>query len=175
MNSETKLYTQGLEKYPKTTIIFGNLLMIVWIILGTIACRFLCSLAAWLYLAFAIIMVYIVLRKLICTDCCYYDKWCPIGWSKLSALFFKKGSVKKFGTNIGVKLAPFTYGVLSLIPLIFIIASMFQKFTISKLIVLVLLLVISFYSGGIGRKKSCAKCKMRLICPGCAVKPPSDA
>lgn len=38
------------------------------------------------------------------------------------------------------------------------------------MLVLILLLLVSFYSGAISRKKACAKCKMRLICPGSAVK-----
>ena len=149
-------------------------MMIMWIILGSIACRFLCSLAAWFYLAFAVIMVGSVLRKFVCINCYYYNKWCSTGWGKLSAMFFKKGNIEKFGTSIGLKLAPLTYGVLSLIPIIFIVASMFQGFAISKLIVLISLLLISFYSGTVNRKKSCVKCKMRLACPGCAAKPPTN-
>ena len=170
MKNNIKIYEKGLEQHPKTSIILGNLMMILWIALGTIACWFLYPPAAWIYLAFAAIMVFVVLRKLICVDCYYYNKWCPIGWGKLSALFFKKGNIKNFGKGTGLKLAPFTYGILSAIPIIFVIISIFQEFAVSKLVVLILLLLVAFYSGSIGRKKSCAKCKMRLICPGCAIK-----
>lgn len=170
MNDETKIYDQGLEEYPKAGIVLGNLMMIVWIALGTIACWFLYSLIAWIYLAFAIIMVFIVLRKLVCINCYYYDRWCCTGWGKLSALFFKKGNIEELSTNTDIKLAPFTYGFLSIVPIILIIVSIIQEFSISKVIVLVLLLSISFYSGAISRKKSCEKCKMKLICPGSAVK-----
>ena len=170
VKEEIRIYEQGLEEHPKGSIVLGNLLMALWIALGTISCWFLCPLVAWIYLAFAVVMVGIVLRKLVCTDCYYYDKWCPIGWGKLSALFFKKGNIEEFNTSIGLKLAPLTYGLLSLIPLILVVISMFQGFTISKIIVSILLVLISFYSGTINRKKSCARCKMRLICPGSAVK-----
>ncbi len=165
-----KIYDEGLEEHPKSQIIFGNLMMAIWIALGTIACWFLFSLVAWIYLAVAIIMVFLVLRKLVCTNCYYYGKWCPIGWGKLSALFFKQGSIDKFSTNIGVKLAPATYGLLTLIPLILVIVSLIQEFSVPKLVVLILLLMVGFYSGTISRKKSCINCKMRLICPGCVVK-----
>jgi len=165
-----KLYSNALEEYPKSSAVIGNLAMLLWIALGTIACWFFSPLIAGIYLAFAVLMVFIVLRKLVCTNCYYYGKWCSIGWGKLSALFFKKGSIEKFSTSAGVKLAPFTYGLLTLIPLVLIIISIYLEFTAVKLAVLVLLILISIYSGTAGRKKACLRCKMRLICPGCAVK-----
>jgi len=169
MKNKMNIYEKGLEEYPKEGIILGNFMMILWIALGTIACWFLHPLIAWIYLAFAIIMVFIVLRKLVCINCYYYDKWCSIGWGKLSALFFKKGDIEKFGTSFGIKIAPFVYGSLTLIPLIALIISIIKGFSFYKVAVLVFLLFIGFYSGTISRKKVCAKCKMRLICPGSAV------
>ncbi len=170
MKNETKIYEQGLEEYPKTSAVTGNFFMILWIASGTIACWFLYPLVAWFYLVFAIIMVFVVLRKMVCTNCYYYDKWCCIGWGKLSALFFKEGEIENFPKSSGIKIAPFTYGLLTLIPLVLIVISIIKEFTVPKLVVLFLLLFISFYSGAISRKKTCAKCKMRLICPGSAVR-----
>lgn len=167
---DMRLYEQGLEEYPRLGIIFGNFMMILWIVLGTTACWFLHPLFAWIYLAFGLIIAGIALRKLFCTNCYYYDRWCSIGWGKLSHLFFKRGNIEEFNTNAGQKLAPLTYGLLSVIPIVLIAVSMFWEFSISRVIVLVLLLSISFYSGGIGRKKACERCKMRLICRGSALK-----
>jgi hypothetical protein len=168
--AEIRIYEEGIEQYPKPRIIFGNLMMILWIALGTVACWYFNPVIAWIYLAFALIMSFVILRKLVCTNCYYYDKWCTIGWGKLSSLLFRKGDINKFSTCPGVKIAPAVYGSLSLIPLILIIVSLFQRFTILKLIVLILLFSVSFYSEAISRKKACVNCKMRLICPGCAVK-----
>jgi len=165
-----KLYENGLEEHPKSIAVICNLIMLLWISLGTVACWFFNPIVAGVYLAFAVVMVFIVLRKLVCTNCYYYGKWCPIGWGKLSALFFRKGSIEKFSTGIGVKLAPLTYGLLTLIPLVLIIISIIREFTVVKAAVLVLLILVSIYSGAVSRKNSCMKCKMRLICPGCAVK-----
>lgn len=170
MKNEVKIYEQGLEEYSKGRIIFGNFMMAVWIVLGTIACWLFYPLVAWIYPGFALVMVGIVLRKLVCTNCYYYDKWCHIGWGKLAALMFKKGNIEDFSTSLGQKVAPPTYGILSLIPLVLVVISIIQEFTTLKIVILVLLLAVSFYSGTIGRKKACAECKMRLICPGCAVK-----
>ena len=88
MEDEPEFYEAGLEEHPKSTIIFGNLVMLIWFALGAISCWFFIPLIAWIYLAFAIIMVGIVLRKIVCTNCYYYGKWCHIGWGKLSACFF---------------------------------------------------------------------------------------
>ena len=167
---EVKLYEKGLEEYLKSNIILGNLLMLLWIALGTIACWFLHPLAAWIYLGFVIVIVGVVLRKLLCTNCYYYNKWCCMGWGKYTAILFKKGNIEKFNTSVGQKLAPLTYGLLSVVPIIFIVTSIFKEFSILKVVVLIFLLLISFYSGAINRKKTCAKCKMRLICKGCAIK-----
>lgn len=169
MKKETKIYNQGIEAYAKIDIILGNLLMLLWITIGTIACWFLRPLIAWIYLFFAILMVFVILRRMVCPNCYYYGKWCSMGWGKLSALFFKKGDIEDFSTSLGIKLAPITYGLLTIIPLILIIISFFKGFSIFKAVVLILLLLVSFYSGAISRKKTCAKCKMRMICPGTAV------
>ena len=169
---EVKLYEQGLEEYPRSSIIIGNLAMATWIALGTIGCWFLSPLGAWIFLAFAVVMVGVVLRKLVCTNCCYYGKWCGIGWGKLSALMFSKGDEEKFSTSLGLKLAPITYGILTVVPVVFLVISMFDtsRLLVPKIVVLVLLLAVSFYSGTAGRKKGCSNCKMRLACPGSAVK-----
>lgn len=170
MSKEIKIYEDGIEEYPMAGIILGNLVMILWIALGTLACWFFYPIVAWIYLVLAVIMVYIILRKLVCTNCYYYGKWCAIGWGKLSALLFKRGNIEDFEKSIGIKLAPLTYGLLALIPLVLIVISIVLSFSLYKVIVLVLLLLISFYSTTISRKKTCKKCKMRLICPGSAVK-----
>lgn len=146
--------------------------MAAWVALGTIGCWFLSPLGAWLYLAFAIIMVGVVLRRLVCVDCYYYGKWCATGWGKLSALMFAKGDERRFGSGLGQRLAPITYGLLIAVPVVFIATSFFADHEplLSRIIVLVLLLAVSFYSGSISRKKTCSLCKMRLVCAGSAVK-----
>ena len=170
MKKEIKIYAPGSEEYPKSGVIIGNLFMILWIALGTVACWFFYPLVGWIYLVFAILMVFVVLRKLVCPNCYYYDKWCNTGWGKLCALFFKKGDIEKFSTSPGIRIAPLVYGSFTLIPLILLVISMFKGFSLLKLSVIVLLVLIGFYSGTISRKKTCAKCKMRLICPGSAIK-----
>ena len=168
MKKGVHIYKQGLESFPLSRVIFGNGMMLVWIGLGTIACWFIYPLVAWLYLAAALIMIFVVLRKLVCTNCYYYGKRCALGWGKVSALFFSPGSIDQFSTCAGIKAAPITYGLLTLIPLVLCIVALVQEATVLKTAVLVLLLAVSVYSGAIGRKQACINCKMRLICPGSA-------
>ena len=165
-----RLYERGIEESPISQIIFGNIMMLGWIALGTISCWFIQPVISWLYLSIALVMVFIVLRKLVCTNCYYYGKRCLVGWGKLSAMFFSQGNIERFSTCVGTKVAPLTYGLLTLIPLVLCIVAIVQQVTPAKIVVLVLLLAISAYSGSIGRKRSCAKCKMKLICPGAASK-----
>ena len=170
MENDIKFFEKGLEEYPKSTIITENLAMSLWLVLGFISCWFFHPIAGVLYIIFALVMVYFVLRKLVCTNCYYYNNWCHLGWGKLSSKFFKKGDIKEFRNCLGIKMALPTYASLMIIPLILIVISILLEFSYYKIIVLVLLLLVSSYSAGISRKDSCAKCKMRLMCPGSAVK-----
>jgi len=170
MEKEIEIFEDGIEEYPIAGIIFGNIMLILWIALGTIACWFFYPIVGWIYLVFVVVMVGIVLRKLVCTNCYYYDKWCPIGWGRLAALFFKKGNIEDFASSPVIKLAPLIYGLLHLTPIILVIVSIIQEFAILKIAVLILLLLIGLYSATVGRKKTCAKCKMRLMCPAGATK-----
>jgi hypothetical protein len=170
MKGKVAIFEQGLEEHPKTTIILANVVMAIWIASGTMACWFLHPLVGWIYLAIALTMVGVVLRKVVCTNCYYYGKWCGTGWGKLAALFFKEGDMEKFSTGSGIKLAPGVYGLLSLIPMVLVVISIIMEFTVPKIIVLAVLLLVSIYSGFLSRKKGCVNCKMKLACPGNADK-----
>ena len=170
MKDSIQIYEQGLDYFPIPLVIFGNVMMFIWIGLGTMACWFVYPAIAWGYLVCAMLMVFVVLRRLVCTNCYYYNRRCALGWGKLSALLFSQGNIERFSTCAGVKMAPITYGLLTLIPVAFCIVALFKEVTPSRIAVLVLLLIISVYSGAISRKQACKNCKMRLICPGSAVK-----
>jgi len=170
MKKNARIYEQGSESYPKKDIIFYNLMMILWVALGMVACWFFSPFIAWIYLIYAVVVIGVVLRIWVCPDCYYHGKWCFKGWGKLSGMFVEKGSVDNFNKNIGVKLAPVAYGLLSLIPTISILATINLGAVALKIVVLVLLLLISYYNAVVGKKRACIKCKMRSICPGSVVK-----
>lgn len=170
MESEVELYRGGLEEYPKSGIVLANLGFTLLIAVGTVACWFLQPLVAWVYLAAAVIMTGFVMRKIVCTNCYYYGRWCCMGWGKLSALLFKKGNIDRFRRSAGIRIAPAFYVLLVLVPLIMVIITLVQEFTVPKIVVLVILLLISIYSMFLSRKRNCSRCKMKPICPGSAAK-----
>jgi hypothetical protein len=170
--SKVKIYEKGLDEYPKPGIIIANLLMALWVAVGAYLCDSFHPAAGWVYLASALLMIIVIMRKLVCANCWYYGKWCSNGWGKLSALMFKQGEIEKFAGCAGIKIAPFFYGLLTLIPLLLGVISLISsdEKRIIHTAAILFLLALSAYSGYIGRKKSCSNCKMRLICPGSAVK-----
>ena len=170
MSSKLEICKDGFEAFPRSRAVVGNAAMILWFILGAIACWFFHPFLGLIYLVSAFVIVYIVFKKIVCTNCYYYGKRCSLAWGLLSAKMFKKGDINKFKESIGLKVAAPTYGLLMVVPLILLIISLYWEFTHEKLIVLILFLIISGYSAGAGRKKSCGNCKMRKICPGSAVK-----
>jgi hypothetical protein len=170
MVQEGTLNEKGKEQYPMSRVIIGNILMFLWLVVGTIAIWFYSPIIATVYLIVAVITVYIILRKLVCTNCYYYDKWCSLGWGKLAAALFKRGNIEEFNDSIGLRLAPIVYGLLTIFPLIIVIVALILEFDYYKIGVLAILLFFAVYSGSISRKSACADCKMKTTCKGSAVK-----
>jgi hypothetical protein len=170
MAQEVALNEKGLEQYPMSRVVLGNILIILWIVVGTIAVWFFSPIIATLYLIVAVVTVYFILRKIVCTNCYYYDKWCSMGWGKLAAALFKQGRIEEFNESIGLRLAPIVYGLLTIFPLIVVLYVIIAEIDFYKIAVLVILLFFSVYSGSISRKSACASCKMNTMCKGSAVK-----
>jgi hypothetical protein len=164
------LICEGREEYSRAAVVDANLAILLWIALGTDACYFFNHVVAWVYLGVALLLVFVVLRRLVCTNCYYYGKRCAAGWGKLSAMMFKQGDIEKFNESTGVKLAPVIYGSLTLVPLVLGTIATVQHFSVVKVIVLVALLLVGFYSGTVSRKRTCAQCRMRCHCKGSAAK-----
>ncbi len=169
MDREEKSLKDVLESYPFVTIFFNNFILLLQILLGILACNFFSSIAAVFYGIF-FLLGFFLLKKLVCSHCYYYDRWCSFGWGKLSALLSKKDMEKSSKYLWGIKIAPFFYGILEPLPILLIIILLIKKFEIDKIILLIAFLSISFYSGSIRRKRNCSLCKMKNICPGSTVK-----
>ncbi|MHB8894369.1 MAG: hypothetical protein ACYC99_04210 [Candidatus Geothermincolia bacterium] len=163
-----KICEEGVEEYSVAAVIDTNLAMVLWIALGTDACYFFSHIVAWVYLGIAVLLVFVVLRKLVCTNCYYYGKRCATGWGKLASMMFKRGDIERFNDSIGVTLAPVIYGLLTVVPLVLGTIATVMHFSWLKVLVLAGLALVGFYSGSVGRKKSCKACKMREYCKGSA-------
>ena len=168
METRRRIYEPGLENYPKHGILLANLFVGLIFATGTILCAFLSPLLAGVYLAFIVVMVLIVPRRLTCPNCYYHSRWCAVGWGKLAAQFSGRGDLDKFGTDLAARSAPVTYGLLVLVPLICVTVSMVQEFEPPKVVALAVYL--SLFGVVFFRKTACSRCKMRLVCRGCAAK-----
>jgi hypothetical protein len=146
---EMTLISTGPKEYSKSLLVFGNLAIVLWIVLGAISCGFFNSLVGLLFLFLALVLVFGLLRRLGCNSC-YYCKSCTMGFGKLSDLFFGNGYMAGVNSSVGLKLI-FVYGLLGLVPIAFLAVSIIQEFAASKIVVLGFLLLLLLYSGS--RKK----------------------
>ena len=170
MESNIKLFDKGLEEYPWSVVIVENMALALWILVGTLISSEFNIIVGWSYLGFALLMIVVILRKMVCTRCYYYGKRCHVGWGYISKILFKKCDTEEFKSCLGIKVAPIVYGTLALIPVILGIITLINKFTMSLLILFLLMISFVIYSSVIARKNSCSKCKMKLLCPGSAAK-----
>jgi hypothetical protein len=135
------------KDYSKAELIFGNLAIIFWIGLGAFSFAFFFPLAAILFFGVVAFLVFNELGKHGCVTC-YYCKTCTIGMGKLPELFFAKAGTANVNKK-AMRLFPFVYLLLSLVPLVLYVISILQTVTVFKIVALALLLSISIYSGSI--------------------------
>ena len=69
-----------------------------------------------------------------------------MGFGKLSDLFFGQGYMAGVNSSLTLKII-FVYGLLGIIPIVFLAVSIIQEFTVTKIAVLALLLILLSYSG----------------------------
>lgn len=125
---------------------FGNLAVILWIVLGSVAFWLYNQVAGWLFLVVALIAIYGVLKFLGCMRPCYQCKKCTFGLGRISALFFGKRSLKDPKQSYGIVSAFFFYALLGPFPAVFLLISTLQVFDVFKIVVLLCLLTISLCS-----------------------------
>jgi len=140
--------------YSKSELIFGNLAIVLWILLGAYSCYLIYPLSAIGFAALASFLVFFELGKHGCQTC-YLCKTCTIGIGKLPELFFRKAGTANVNKK-AMKLFPLVFLLLSLVPIILFVISIIQTMTVLKILTLALLLSFSIYSGAI-RKKAIIK------------------
>ena len=138
------------KEYSKSELVFGNLAIIFWIGLGGVSCALLYPLASFAFIALAAFLIFFELGKHGCVTC-YYCKTCTIGMGKLPELFFKQGGTANVNQN-ALRLFPFVYVLLSIVPIFIVAFSMVQEMGVYKIALLATLLMFSFYTGMVRRK-----------------------
>ena len=128
----------------KPQLLHGNLIVAVWIVLGTLGCWFVNPWFGWLFLVFSTFSVFVMVRRLLCNSC-YYCKSCTKGFAKLSFLFLGAYRIPGLSKSSILGMITFAYVILTLVPGWLIANSLLQEFTVSKLLTLVGLIAISIY------------------------------
>lgn len=154
------------ENYPSCMVFASNLVSIGIYILGGYVIYQLGLIWLLLYLAY-IFWLEIKLLKGHCVSCYYYGKYCAFGRGKLSCLFFKKDTKKKF-CNIQLKWTDLLPDFLvALIPFLVGIILLIRNFNWLVLAaVMLLFLLMSAGNGFVRGTLACKYCKQReLGCP----------
>ena len=144
------------KAYSQSRTVLGNLGIFLWIVLGTVAIWFSNPIYAGVFFISAVIGVFAVIRRSLCKTCAYCKK-CTMGSNKLSELVFGKAELGGLNPNSLLTRLIVIYGLLTAVPAVFLIASISQDYTILKIVVLVALLPLSFYSILTKRKKEFMK------------------
>ncbi|MDX1813442.1 MAG: hypothetical protein R3319_01495 [Candidatus Bathyarchaeia archaeon] len=129
----------------RSLIFFGNLMITVWIVIGTAAFWVINSMVGLLFLGFSVFSLLIVMRRQMCGSC-YYCASCTKGFAKLSKLFLGGSSIPGISKGVTGGMTVFIYLLLSIIPGIVLVSSIFQEFSLLKLSLLIGLLLISIHN-----------------------------
>jgi hypothetical protein len=142
--------------YSEKRAYLGNLGLLLWILLGTLAVWFYNSLCGWIFLFFAVLAIFGVVRKMVCKTCAYCTA-CTQGWGKLPELVFGKAELGGLTTRKLFRLIIFVNILLTIIPAVYVAVSISQAYAESKIAVLVFLLLISILSITPKRKREFMK------------------
>jgi hypothetical protein len=138
-------------EYTKIQLIAGNIALLLWIAVASVAFWFYNPLAFWLFLLFAAFMVFAILRRLGCSTCAYC-KSCTMGFGRLSGWFFGKRSTKDLRNKGGLVMIAIIYCLIALIPISLLAFFILQAFSVLKFAVLIGVLAFSLYSIATWRK-----------------------
>ena len=129
----------------KSRLLSGNLLLALWIIVGTVGCWIISPLFGWLFLGVSAFSILIIVRRQLCSSC-YYCKSCTKGFAKLSILSLGVNHIPGLGKGSIIGMTAAIYVILTVIPGLLIASSVLQEFTLFKLIALSSLIAITLYA-----------------------------
>ena len=136
----------------KSSLLFGIIMITVWIAIGTAAFWVINPLFGWLFLGFSVFSILIVMRRQMCGSC-YYCASCTKGFAKLSRLFLGGNRIPGISKGSTWGMTIFIYVLLSIIPGAMLVTSIFQEFSLAKIALLICLLSISVYNVAVRGKK----------------------
>ena len=141
-------------EFPSTFTVLGNLVLALWIGLDTLAFLLFNLTLGVAFFIVALIAVYGILKFLGCLRPCYNCKKCTFGLGRLAALYFGKRSLKDYKETYHLPVALFFYVFIGPFPAAVALFTVIQVFTIPKVFVAVVLLILSIYSASTWQGKS---------------------
>lgn len=139
--------------FPKKLVSYGNLALFIWIILDAAAFLMYDITYGIVFLLAALIAIYGVLRLIGCLRPCYNCIKCTHGMGRLAALYFGKRILKDYKYSYKLPTAIFFTLFVGAFPAVFALYSLIQSFTVIKVVVFVVLLAFTVFSGLTWRTK----------------------
>ena len=157
---------KGHENYPFWVVILSNLVSLSIYGLGFIIIIRLGLIVSFLYLIYALILEYRLIRYH-CANCYYWGKTCGFGKGRVSSIFFKRGDISKFCIKDMSWKDMIPDFLVTLIPIVIGIFLLIVKFDFILLIAIVLLIILTTAGNGFTRRQlTCKYCKQgELGCP----------
>jgi len=154
------------DNYPFGIVLVSDLVSIFIYLIGAFIIYQIGLIWLILYLLFIGILEFRII-KYHCVDCYYYGKTCAFGKGKISGFFFKKGDLNKFCKRQMTWKNLIPDFMVSLIPFIIGVILLFIKFSWLILILIILLVLLTFFGNGFVRGNlACKYCKQRKLgCP----------
>jgi hypothetical protein len=140
------------REYSFSQLLFGNLAVLFWILLGAASCWLFSPFAALGFVALASFLVFYKLGKKGCVNC-FWCKTCTVGMGKLPYLFYTKTAIEDLNINRKViKLFQYVYLLLSVVPIVITTIFIVQSFSVYNVVLLAVLVALSVLTGSLRRK-----------------------
>lgn len=152
-----------LKEYPVPYIIGSNLVCLAALLVAFVGMYPLLNglLSATHLLVF--ILLWLALRKSLCTACYYYGRKCSTGWGKIASFLYKKAGKKE---EIADKLAGFTWMVwftaVPALALLYLTIAQFSYYRLGMLVLFGIMIGAHMWL----HAKCCFYCKNRGTCIG---------
>ena len=144
------------QAFSQSRTVLGNLGIFLWLCLGVVAVWFYSLLYGGVFFFVAFIVIFAVVRRSLCKTCAYCKK-CTMGSNKLSELVFGKAELGGLSANALLSRLVIIYSLLTGVPVALLAFSISQEFTIAKIMVLAVLLVVTVFSILTKRKREFMK------------------
>ncbi len=142
---EGKVLTEEKLGFNRKFLIGGNIGLLGWVFLAFLSVLLYNQIVGWIYLLLLVFLIYVVLRRIGCSNC-YKCKTCSSGFGRLAGAFFGKGFIKKESVGNMLGFIVFIYALLFPLPLVTLVLSLSHTFSFIGVLVLICLLLVTSYS-----------------------------